>query len=201
MGEFVLRLIVKYGYFGMFIGMILEAVIIIIPSEVILATGGILASQGIFNFYISFLIGLIGSIFCAIILYLIGYFGGRKFINKYGKYFFMKKDDIEKTEITFNKYGGLACLLGRNFPIVRTLISLPAGIYKYNFIKFIIYTSLGSIPWTFLFTYLGYKLGSNWILINSYKDKIKIIIYILILIIIIKYLLSKIKIWYNTCRK
>ena len=197
----MLELIAKYGYVGMFLGMILEAVIIIIPSEVILATGGILSSQGIFNFYISFLIGLVGSIFCAIILYFIGYFGGRKFIDKYGKYFFMKNNDIEKSERTFNKYGGIACLLGRNFPIIRTLISLPAGIYKYNFIKFIIYTSLGSIPWTFLFTYLGYKLGSNWILINNYKDKVKVIIYLLIIIIIIKYLLTKIKVWYNTRRK
>ena len=201
MGEFVLRLIAKYGYFGMFLGMILEAIIIIIPSEVILATGGILSSQGIFNFYISFFIGLIGSIFCAIVLYLMGYFGGRKFINKYGKYFFMKSSDIEKSENSFNKYGGIACLIGRNFPIIRTLISIPAGIYKYNFLKFIIYTTLGSIPWTYLFTYFGYKLGSNWILINNYKDKLKLVIYILILIIIIKYLLSKIKIWYNTFRK
>ena len=200
MGEFVLNLIAKYGYFGMFLGMILEAVIIIIPSELILATGGILASKGVFSLFWVFIIGLLGSVFCAVILYIMGYFGGRKFVEKYGKYFFMKDSDIEKSERTFNKYGGLACFIGRNFPIVRTLISIPAGIYKYNFINFLLYTTFGSIPWTFIFTYVGYRLGKNWVLMNGYTNKLKIVIYILILIIIIKYLYSKIKIWYNVNR-
>ena len=80
MDNFVLNLIGDYGYFGMFLGMVLEAIIIIIPSELILATGGILASQGIFNFWGAFFTGLIGSVFCAIILYLIGKIGGRPFV-------------------------------------------------------------------------------------------------------------------------
>ena len=86
MGEFVLNLIDNYGYFGMFLGMILEAVIIIVPSEAILATGGILASRKIFTFFGAFLIGLLGSVFCAIIIYFMGYFGGKPFVKKYGKY-------------------------------------------------------------------------------------------------------------------
>ena len=98
MTNYILMLIDRFGYFGMFLGMILEAVVIIIPSELILATGGILASRGIFNFWLSFFIGLLGSVFCAIIIYFIGYFGGRPFIKKYGKYFFMKEDSIEKSD-------------------------------------------------------------------------------------------------------
>ena len=90
MDDYVVSLIANFGYLGMFLGMVLEAVIIIIPSELILATGGILASKGIFNFWGSFLVGLFGSVFCAIIIYFMGYFGGRSFINKYGKYFFMR---------------------------------------------------------------------------------------------------------------
>ena len=90
MGDFVIQLIKDYGYFGMFLGMVLEAVIIAIPSEAILATGGILASQKIFSFIGAFLTGLIGSTFCAIVIYLMGYFGGKPFVKKYGKYFFMK---------------------------------------------------------------------------------------------------------------
>ena len=96
MSNFVLDLIGNFGYLGMFLGMVLEAVIIVIPSELILATGGILASQGIFSFLGAFLIGLLGSVFCAIVIYLMGYFGGRPFIKKYGKYFFMKEEDILK---------------------------------------------------------------------------------------------------------
>ena len=151
MADFVIDLISNYGYFGMFLGMVLEAVIIIIPSEAILATGGILASKKIFSFFGAFLIGLLGSVFCAIVIYFMGYFGGKAFVKKYGKYFFMKEEELEKSDSWFNKYGLLAALIGRNFPIVRTLISLPIGIMRLSFFKFLIYTTIGSIPWTLAF--------------------------------------------------
>ncbi len=186
MSNFIIDLIVNYGYIGMFIGMVLEAVIIIIPSEAILATGGILASKGIFSFTGSFIIGLLGSIFCAIVIYFMGYFGGKAFVKKYGKYFFMKEEDLEKSDSWFNKYGMISALVCRNIPIVRTLISLPIGITKQSFIKFLIYTTIGSIPWTLAFTYFGYTLGDNWIIINSYLSHLKTPIRIIIIIIIMR---------------
>ena len=179
------------GYFGMFLGMVLEAVIIIIPSELILATGGILAGRGIFSFLGAFIIGLLGSVFCAIIIYLFGYFGGRKFIKTYGKYFFMKEEDLEKCDYWFNKYGLLAAFIGRNFPIIRTLISLPMGISKVPFLKFVIYTTLGSIPWTFAFVYVGYALGNNWIILDNFVKKLKVPIYILLILLIITFIYKK----------
>ena len=186
MKEFVINLIINYGYLGMFLGMVLEAVIIIIPSEVILATGGILASRGIFTFIGSFITGLLGSVFCAIVIYFMGYFGGKNFIKKYGKYFFMKEDELEKSDSWFNKYGMISALICRNLPIVRTLISLPIGITRQSFLKFVIYTTLGSIPWTLAFTYFGYKLGKNWIVINTYVNYLKTPIRVIIIIIIIR---------------
>ena len=193
MSNFVLDLIGNFGYFGMFLGMVLEAVIIVIPSELILATGGILASQGIFTFWGSFFTGLIGSVFCAIVIYLMGYFGGRPFIKKYGKYFFMKEEDILKSDSWFNKYGMLSALIGRNFPIIRTLISLPIGITKQPFIKFIIYTTIGSIPWTLAFTYVGYSLGENWIILSTYVGYLKNPIRILLILLILLFLYKKTK--------
>ena len=186
MADFVVNLITDYGYLGMFLGMVLEAVIIIIPSEVILATGGILASRGIFTFIGSFITGLLGSVFCAIVIYFMGYFGGKNFIKKYGKYFFMKEDELEKSDSWFNKYGMISALICRNLPIVRTLISLPIGITRQSFLKFVIYTTLGSIPWTLAFTYFGYKLGKNWIVINTYVNYLKTPIRVIIIIIIIR---------------
>lgn len=186
MADFVVNLITDYGYLGMFLGMVLEAVIIIIPSEVILATGGILASRGIFTFIGSFITGLLGSVFCAIVIYFMGYFGGKNFIKKYGKYFFMKEDELEKSDSWFNKYGMISALICRNLPIVRTLISLPIGITRQSFLKFVIYTTLGSIPWTLAFTYFGYKLGKNWIVINTYVNYLKTPIRVIIMIIIIR---------------
>lgn len=189
--SFVTNLIINYGYIGMFLGMVLEAVIIVIPSEAILATGGIIASQGIFSFWGAFLVGLIGSIFCAIIIYLIGYFGGYHFVTKYGKYFFMKEEDITKSDSWFNKYGMLGALIGRNFPIIRTLISLPIGIMRLSFFKFLIYTIIGSIPWTFVFVYAGYALGSGWVLVDKYVSKLKTPIRILLVLLIISFLFRR----------
>ncbi len=193
MGKFVIDLISNYGYIGMFLGMVLEAVIIIIPSEAILATGGILAGQKVFSFFGAFITGLLGSVFCAIVIYFMGYFGGQPFVKKYGKYFFMKEEDLQKSDSWFNKYGLFAALIGRNFPIIRTLISLPIGIMRLSFTKFLIYTTIGSMPWTFVFIYLGYALGNNWVIITKYISKLKVPIRILIIIIVINYFYKKIK--------
>ena len=192
MGEFALKLISDYGYFGMFLGMVLEAVIIVIPSEAILATGGILASRNIFSFWNAFLVGLLGSVFCAIVIYFMGYFGGRPFIKRYGKYFFMKEEDIEKSDEWFSKYGLFASCIGRNFPIVRTLISLPVGISRISFFKFLIYTTIGSIPWTFVFVYVGYALGNNWVVAKEYVSRIKVPIQLILVALIIIFICRRV---------
>lgn len=193
MSNFIMELISDYGYFGMFLAMVLEAVIIIIPSEAILATGGILASRGIFSFWGAFLTGLLGSLFCAIVIYFMGYLGGKPFIKKYGKYFFMKDEDIEKSDGWFQKYGLFGALIGRNFPIIRTLISLPVGIMRLSFTRFVIYTTLGSVPWTFAFVYVGYALGNNWVVLKNYVSRLKVPIQILLIILVISYFYKKIK--------
>lgn len=193
MDQYVLGLIDNYGYFGMFFGMVLEAVIIIIPSELILATGGILAGQGIFTFTGAFITGLLGSVFCAIVIYAMGYYGGKGFAKKYGKYFFMKEEDLDKTDTWFEKYGLLAACIGRNIPIIRTLISLPVGVTRLSFKKFVIYTILGSIPWTFVFVYFGFSLGKNWTVLEKITSKIKIPIRILLIILILSFIYKKVK--------
>lgn len=177
----------------MFLGMVLEAVIIVIPSEAILATGGILASQGIFSFFGAFLTGLLGSVFCAIVIYFMGYFGGRPFIRKFGKYFFMKEEELERSDSWFSKYGMFGALIGRNFPIVRTLISLPIGIMRMPFWKFLLFTIIGSIPWTLLFVYLGYTLGNGWIYVSAKISWLKTPIKILLIMLALLYFYRKIK--------
>lgn len=194
MTNFVLEMIGQFGYLGMFFSMILEAIIIIIPSELILATGGILASQKIFSFWGAFFIGLFGSVFCAVIIYLMGRLGGRPFVEKYGKYFFMKKEDIDKADDWFQKYGMFAAFIGRNFPIIRTFISLPIGMTKLSFTKFFIYTTLGSIPWTFAFVYVGYSLGNKWVLLSNYISRLKVPILILIVLLLLRWIFNKIKV-------
>lgn len=193
MEHYVLNLINNFGYLGMFLGMILEAVIIIIPSELILATGGILAGKGIFSFWGAFFTGLFGSVFCAVIIYAMGYFGGKEFAKKYGKYFFMKEDDLDKTDTWFEKYGLLAACIGRNIPIIRTLISLPVGVTRLSFKKFLLYTTLGSIPWTFVFVYFGFSLGKNWTILTKITSRMKVPIRILLIIFVISFIYVKVK--------
>lgn len=192
MDEYVINLMGSLGYFGMFIAMVLEAIVIIIPSELILAMGGILAANGNFSLIGAILVGLLGSVFCAAIIYMIGYYGGRPFIKKYGKYFFMKEKDIEKSDKWFEKYGMKAALIGRFFPIVRTLISLPIGISKLNFKKFLIYTTIGSIPWTLLFVLSGFYLGNNYTKIVEIMDMFKIPIIIFLFGLFVIYIYTKI---------
>ena len=193
MDGYVLDLISNFGYFGMFLGMVLEAVIIIIPSELILATGGILSGQGIFSFWGAFITGLLGSVFCAVIIYYMGYFGGKGFVKKYGKYFFMKDDEVRKSNFWFDKYGLIAACIGRNVPIVRTLVSLPIGVARLSFKKFLLYTIIGSIPWTFVFVYFGYSLGNNWVILKQVTSRLKLPIRILIGILIISWVYKMIK--------
>lgn len=193
MDGYVLDLIGNYGYFGMFLGMVLEAVIIIIPSELILATGGILAGQGVFNFWFAFITGLFGSVFCAVVIYFMGYFGGVGFTKKYGKYFFMKDNEVEKSNSWFDKYGLIAACIGRNVPIVRTLVSLPIGVARLSFKKFLFYTTIGSIPWTFVFVYFGYALGNNWVVLKQVTSRLKTPIRILIIILMISWFYKMIK--------
>lgn len=193
MDTYVLDLISNFGYFGMFLGMVLEAVIIIIPSELILATGGILAGQEIFSFWGAFITGLFGSVFCAIIIYFMGYFGGKGFVKKYGKYFFMKDEEVRKSNSWFDKYGLIAACIGRNVPIVRTLVSLPIGVARLSFKKFLIYTILGSVPWTFVFVYFGYSLGNNWVVLKQVTSRMKTPIRILIMIFVISWIFKMIK--------
>ena len=105
----------------------------------------------------------------------------------------MKEEDILKSDSWFNKYGMLSALIGRNFPIVRTLISLPIGITKQPLIKFIIYTTIGSIPWTLAFVYVGYTLGENWIILSTYVGYLKTPIRVIIILLLFTFIYKKLK--------
>lgn len=188
----ILSIIDTLGFWGIVISMMMEGVIIIIPSELVLATAGIMVSRGTMSMFLAILAGVLGSTLCAIVIYCLGYFGGRPFIEKYGKFFFMDKEDIDKAEKWFEKYGLISALIGRCFPIIRTFISLPIGMARINFIKFTIYTIIGSIPWTIAFVFGGYKLGQNYVIIEKYINMFKLPIIIICVALVGIYLYKKI---------
>ncbi|RXY99596.1 DedA family protein [Fictibacillus sp. S7] len=161
MKEMVLSLlewIVGLGYLGIALGLMVE----VIPSELVLSYAGYLISQGHLSFAGSVIAGTIGGTIAQLFLYWMGYYGGRPFLEKYGRYILISQKQIDLSESWFEKYGNGVIFFARFIPVVRHAISIPAGIAKMSFSKFTIYTLLAIIPWSILFIYLGSQLGSNW---------------------------------------
>lgn len=158
----LLQLMEAYGYGAMFIAMALENANIPIPSEVVLGFAGFLISQGIFEFWTTFFIACAAGVVGSIISYWLGSYGGRPLLLKYGKYILFNEHKFNLAESMFNKYGGAAVLICRCLPGVRTFISFPAGVARYPFGKFVIFTIIGTIPWTLLLVWAGSILGSHW---------------------------------------
>ncbi|MFZ4507362.1 MAG: DedA family protein [Fimbriimonas sp.] len=150
------------GYPGIFLLMMLDAANIPIPSEVIMPVGGILAAEGKMNLHLAALAGTLGATVGSMISYWVGMKLGKPFLLKYGKYVLLRPKEIEHAEEWFVKHGLIVTLWGRFVPLVRTFISLPAGFFRANFPLFCFYAFLGSLPWSYLWTWLGFKLGENW---------------------------------------
>jgi membrane protein DedA with SNARE-associated domain len=159
----IINFIESYGYFAVFIWMMLDNLNIpVVPSEVILLFSGYMAYLGKLNFLLIGIVGTLGGLVGSILSYYIGYYGGIPFIKRYGKYFLISDNDLKRAEKWFHKYGAFTVCFSRMVPLVRTFISIPAGIGKMKMRKFIVYTFLGSLTWSYLISYAGLLLGPEW---------------------------------------
>lgn len=159
---FIKDIISSLGYFGIGGGMLIESACIPLPSEMILPLAGFMVADGKIDLWLANVAVAAGSLLGSTLAYIVGYYGGRPFILKYGKYFFISEEHFYKAENTFKKYGAAAVFFGRLLPVIRTFISLPAGIARMNFRKFITYSLIGMLPWNFILIFLGFKLGANY---------------------------------------
>lgn len=150
------------GYWGVALGMAIESANIPLPSEIIMPFGGYLVSTGKLNFFWTGMAGTIGGTVGSILSYLLGLWGGRPFLLRYGRYIGINQQRLAMADYWFDRYGEATVFFTRLMPVIRTFISLPAGISGMNFPRFVIYTFLGSLPWCFFLTYLGVKLGEHW---------------------------------------
>lgn len=157
-----LNFIDSWGYFAVALLMAMENACIPVPSELILGFAGYLVSAERMTFTGAMIAGMIGGMAGSIFAYVVGATGGRKFVDKYGKYFFVKKSHVDLAQKWFDKYGIRAVFFSRMLPVVRTFISLPAGFARVNFKQFLFYTFAGSLPWTALIIWAGLMLGDNW---------------------------------------
>ena len=162
LSDIFLNFIDSWGYFAVALLMGMENACIPVPSELILGFAGYLVYAGRMTFWGALWAGMIGGMLGSVFAYLVGSYGGRTFVDRYGHYFLIKKSHVDKAQEWFDRYGIKAVFFSRMLPVIRTFISLPAGFAHVNMSKFLVFTFLGSLPWTALILWAGMLLGENW---------------------------------------
>jgi len=170
----------SYGYVAVFLLMTGESALIPIPSEVTMTFAGFLAGAGILNIWILISIGALGNLLGSVLAFWLGRVMGetwiRLFIKKWGKWLLIQEKDFDMSLRWFKRYGQGITFGSRLLPIVRTFISLPAGIAEMNLAKFSLFTFIGSFIWSGVLAYMGLKLGQNWQIIEPYFRKFQFLI-------------------------
>jgi membrane protein DedA with SNARE-associated domain len=189
--NFITDTVRDYGYLAIFVLMLLESACIPIPSEVTMLFGGALANAAFFeavgsdaeplNFVLVGLVGAIANLVGSWVAYVVGYAGGRPLVERWGRYVFLRPHELDRAEAWFRDHGETAVFVSRLLPVIRTFISLPAGVARMPFRRFTIYTFVGCLPWTFALAGLGYALGSQWATVERYLRPISVVVAIVVL--------------------
>jgi membrane protein DedA with SNARE-associated domain len=169
--NWLLATILKLGYPGIFLLMAMESSVIPLPSELVMPPAGYWAAEGKMNIIIAILCGTAGSLVGAYINYYAARYLGRPLILKYGKYVWITEEKFAKVETFFHKHGEISTFIGRLLPVVRHLISLPAGLAGMHHLKFALYTLLGAGLWCTVLALIGYIIGENQDLIIKYSHQ------------------------------
>ncbi len=190
---FILSTINLFGYSGVVMLMAIESACIPLPSEMILPFAGYLVFMKKLQLLYVSIAGAVGCVIGSMAAYAAGMYGGRPIIEKYGKYILISRHDLDTADRLFNRYGNLIVFTGRLLPVIRTFISFPAGIAKMNFMKFTVYTFIGSFIWSLLITWIGFKLGEKWDVIGPYFHRFDYVILMTCVILFIIYLRRHLK--------
>jgi len=182
--EYATYLIEKTGYTSVFILMTMESMVFPVPSEAVMPFAGFLIEQKTFTFWQVILVSTLGSIVGSLLSYYIGYYGGMPFVRRFGKYALLDVSELEAAEKFFKKRGELTIFICRFIPVVRHLISIPAGTGKMNVVKFSIFTIIGAGIWNAILTYAGFVLKSNWEEVMKYSHIIDIVVVLFLLAIV-----------------
>ncbi len=191
--NWIQQIITSMGVWGVALLMAIESCNIPLPSEAILPFAGYLVTKGVFNIHQAAIFGAIGCLIGSIPSYYLGYFGGRKFMEKYGKYFLISHHDLETADKWVDKYGDWSFFICRMLPVVRTFISLPAGILKAKKRFFFTFTFLGSLIWSYLLVFVGIKLGENTDKLKHLWHKFDAVIILVCLVLGVIYIYHHVK--------
>jgi membrane protein DedA with SNARE-associated domain len=191
--SFVVSVISRFGYPGLFLLMTLENIFPPLPSEIILPFAGYLAYTGHFNLWWVATVGAVGCNVGSGIVYWFAAIGARPFLVRHGKYMLISHREIDTADRWFAKYGHWAVFFSRLLPLVRSLIALPAGVARMSLWKFHLYTFLGSWIWCFLLAYAGYVLGEHWPALRTYFERFDNVIAVLLALAAIAYVWIQLK--------
>lgn len=158
----IIDLITRSGYLGIALLMGIESACIPLPSEVIMPFSGYLVFQGTLVLWLVVLAGAIGCVLGSLVAYAVGAWGGRRLVERYGKYVLVSRKDLDLADRWFREHGGITVFVGRLLPVVRTFIAFPAGVARMPIWRFCLYTFLGSLIWCALLAWIGVKLGQHW---------------------------------------
>ena len=162
MAGWIVAVISAGGYVGVAGLMALESACIPLPSEVIMPFAGYLSSTGRFNLMLAVTAGAVGCNLGSTLAYAVGAYGGRSAVERWGRYLLLDPEDLDRADRFFRRFGGMAVLVARLLPVIRTFIALPAGIARMPQLEFQLYTFVGSWPWCFALAYVGCRLGDKW---------------------------------------
>ncbi len=194
MQDIIIQLMNQFGYLGVFFLIAVENIFPPIPSEVILAFGGFMTTYTTLNIPLMLLFSTLGSLSGAIILYYIGKLLNKRRLIKLisgrlGKVLRLKAQDIEKADHWFDEKGNKSVFFCRFVPIVRSLISIPAGMSDMPFAKFLLYTSVGSAIWNAVLLIIGNMLGDHWGTVVAVMDKFSLLVLVLLLIVVLGFII------------
>jgi membrane protein DedA with SNARE-associated domain len=188
-----LAIIEQTGYIGVFILSAVESAGIPVPSEVVVPFAGFLAATGRFDFWLVVIVASVANLVGSLVLYAIGATGGRILLERYGKYVLIRSHDLLLADQWFSRHGAKAVFFGRMLPIIRTFISLPAGIVRMPLGTFVVFTLLGALPWNTGLAYAGLQAGENWDVVRGYFVHSDVVIGGILVALVVWYGITRIR--------
>jgi membrane protein DedA with SNARE-associated domain len=197
LGVFIISVISHSGYLGIVLLMGIESACIPLPSEVIMPFSGYLVSVGRFKLAWVAIAGALGCNAGSLVAYYVGSLGGRPLVERYGRYVLVTHHDLEMADRFFQRYGDWAVFLARLLPVIRTFIAFPAGVARMDFLRFNLYTFLGSLPWCLALAYAGVKLRERWAMLRVYFHRFDTLLVILLVLAVVWFVHDR---WKNRVR-
>ncbi len=196
LGEAIQDIIRTLGYIGIVLVMAAENIFPPIPSELVMPLAGFMAREGTFNIWLVILTGMLGSVIGALVLYYLGAWANeaviRRFVRRWGRYAFISENDLDVSLGYFNRYGEVVIFFGRLIPLVRSLISIPAGMNRMPLPKFLFFTMLGTTLWSAFLSFMGWILQANWELVVGYIEQYQRVVLVLIALAVLAFIYFRI---------